>query len=163
MPNGTYGGVRGKETKVGQKTFVSRPTRFSKPPFEQKTLLPLKNFYSNTSRLLDFNQSTVSFGWNRADALYVMSSSKPRLSLMCSSCKSDYDASALSGQIRRPLATIIYIQIHIDTVLCRGKVISTWIFQNLHVENKKFFGGMKWNFGRIKWNFGGNELLLRGE
>jgi len=28
MPNGTYGGVRGKETKVGQKTFVSRPTRY---------------------------------------------------------------------------------------------------------------------------------------
>ena len=28
MPNGTYGGVRGRETKVGQKTFVSRPTRF---------------------------------------------------------------------------------------------------------------------------------------
>ena len=27
MPNGTYGGVRGRETKVGQKTFVSRPTR----------------------------------------------------------------------------------------------------------------------------------------
>ncbi len=27
MPNGTYGGVRGKETKAGQKTFVSRPTR----------------------------------------------------------------------------------------------------------------------------------------
>ena len=31
MPNGTYGGVRGKETKVGQKTFVSRPTRFFTP------------------------------------------------------------------------------------------------------------------------------------
>ena len=30
MPNGTYGGVRGKETKVGQKTFVSRPTRLLK-------------------------------------------------------------------------------------------------------------------------------------
>ena len=29
MPNGTYGGVRGEETKVGQKTFVSRPTRLS--------------------------------------------------------------------------------------------------------------------------------------
>ena len=29
MPNGTYGGVRGKEAKVGQKTFVSRPTRSS--------------------------------------------------------------------------------------------------------------------------------------
>ncbi len=28
MPNGTYGGVRGKKTKVGQKTFVSQPTRF---------------------------------------------------------------------------------------------------------------------------------------
>ncbi len=28
MPNGMYGGVRGKETKVGQKTFVSRPTRY---------------------------------------------------------------------------------------------------------------------------------------
>ena len=28
MPNGTYGGVRGEETKVGQKTFVSRPTRW---------------------------------------------------------------------------------------------------------------------------------------
>ena len=27
MPNGMYGGVRGEETKVGQKTFVSRPTR----------------------------------------------------------------------------------------------------------------------------------------
>jgi len=31
MPNGTYGGVRGKETKVGQKTFVSRPTRLLGP------------------------------------------------------------------------------------------------------------------------------------
>ena len=29
MPNGTYGGVRGEETEVGQKTFVSRPTRFA--------------------------------------------------------------------------------------------------------------------------------------
>lgn len=32
MPNGTYGGVRGKETKVGQKTFVSQPTRFVASP-----------------------------------------------------------------------------------------------------------------------------------
>ena len=31
MPNGTYGGVRGTETKVGQKTFVSRPTRSPMP------------------------------------------------------------------------------------------------------------------------------------
>ena len=30
MPNGTYGGVRGKETKVDQKTFVSRPIRLSR-------------------------------------------------------------------------------------------------------------------------------------
>ena len=28
MPNGMYGGVRGKGTKTGQKTFVPRPTRF---------------------------------------------------------------------------------------------------------------------------------------
>ena len=27
MPNGTYGGVRGKETKIGRKTFVSLPTQ----------------------------------------------------------------------------------------------------------------------------------------
>ena len=32
MPNGTYGGVRGRETKVGQKTFVSRPTRLVVQP-----------------------------------------------------------------------------------------------------------------------------------
>ena len=34
MPNGTYGGVGGRKTKVGQKTFVSRPTRFSKNAFD---------------------------------------------------------------------------------------------------------------------------------
>ena len=28
MPNGMYGGVRGKGTKTGQKTFVPRPTGF---------------------------------------------------------------------------------------------------------------------------------------
>ena len=33
MPNGMYGGVRGKETKIGRKTFVSLPTRF---PFSKK-------------------------------------------------------------------------------------------------------------------------------
>ena len=34
MPNGTYGGVRGKETKIGRKkkTFVSLPTRFCNCP-----------------------------------------------------------------------------------------------------------------------------------
>ncbi len=34
MPNGTYGGVR-EETKVGQKTFVSQPTRLFIPLFAQ--------------------------------------------------------------------------------------------------------------------------------
>ena len=29
MPNGMYGGVRGKETKIGRKTFVSLPTRLN--------------------------------------------------------------------------------------------------------------------------------------
>ena len=33
MPNGMYGGVKGRETKVGQKTFVSRPTRLAFLPF----------------------------------------------------------------------------------------------------------------------------------
>ena len=33
MPNGMYGGVRGKGTKTGQKTFVPRPTRLYLPPF----------------------------------------------------------------------------------------------------------------------------------
>lgn len=35
MPNSTYGGVRGNETKVGQKTFVSQPTRLFIPLFAQ--------------------------------------------------------------------------------------------------------------------------------
>ena len=43
MPNGTYGGVRGKETKVGQKTFVSRPTRFE---FSRKKVWGIKTFVS---------------------------------------------------------------------------------------------------------------------
>ena len=34
MPNGTYGGVGGRKTKVGQKTYyVFRPTRFWLPRF----------------------------------------------------------------------------------------------------------------------------------
>ena len=50
MPNGTYGGVRGTETKVGQRTFVSRPTRLTirnKPTFAgqpQKVVEMLKNY-----------------------------------------------------------------------------------------------------------------------
>ena len=53
MPNGTYGGVRGKETKVGQKTFVSRPTRFFRQEnnisSKLKQLVPkqLKQFGNN--------------------------------------------------------------------------------------------------------------------
>lgn len=38
MPNGMYGGVRGEETKVGQKTFVSRPTRFY--PYLNRPITP---------------------------------------------------------------------------------------------------------------------------
>ena len=49
MPNGTYGGVRGKETKVGQKTFVSRPTRFFRQEnnisSKLKQLVPKQLFY----------------------------------------------------------------------------------------------------------------------
>ena len=44
MPNGTYGGVRGKETKIGRKTFVSLPTRLCVEHFFQnkKVTDPLK-------------------------------------------------------------------------------------------------------------------------
>ncbi len=42
MPNGTYGGVRGKETKVGQKTFVSRPTRLIYIMFLQVLFINVK-------------------------------------------------------------------------------------------------------------------------
>ena len=42
MPNGTYGGVRGKETKVGQKTFVSRPTRLKSVVFTLKVRIKEK-------------------------------------------------------------------------------------------------------------------------
>lgn len=31
MPNGTYGGVRGRKTKVGEKLLRFPPTRFSCP------------------------------------------------------------------------------------------------------------------------------------
>ena len=52
MPNGTYGGVRGKETKVGQKTFVSRPTRLCKlfvlRDFSIRAIFVLVNFLKNT-------------------------------------------------------------------------------------------------------------------
>ena len=39
MPNGMYGGVRGKGTKTGQKTFVPRPTRLGTKT-GQKTFVP---------------------------------------------------------------------------------------------------------------------------
>ena len=42
MPNGMYGGVRGTETKVGQKTFVSRPTRLLK--IKQLQFLPFVTY-----------------------------------------------------------------------------------------------------------------------
>ena len=43
MPNGTYGGVRGTETKVGQKTFVSRPTLFSEDGKKHKEIPQTNN------------------------------------------------------------------------------------------------------------------------
>ena len=57
MPNGTYGGVGGRKTKVGQKTYsVFRPTRFILLPkvitgqqYFQKTVvltLPKKYIFS---------------------------------------------------------------------------------------------------------------------
>ena len=49
----------------------------------------------------------------------------------------NYDTLALTRQIRRWLVTIIYTQLHIDTELCWGKLISTWIFEK---------GGNRTNF-----------------
>ena len=40
MPNGTYGGVRGRKTKVGRKLLRFPPTRF---PKEQRTRLSYLN------------------------------------------------------------------------------------------------------------------------
>ena len=50
MPNGTYGGVRGTETKVGQKTFVSRPTRLSLTAAISK--IALQNYSVHVGRIL---------------------------------------------------------------------------------------------------------------
>ena len=58
MPNGTYGGVKGKEAKIGRKTFVSLPTRFLDycsaalpelllPLFQSVTLLPVSMVVSS--------------------------------------------------------------------------------------------------------------------
>ena len=67
MPNGTYGGVRGTETKVGQKTFVSRPTRFSFPflsfPFFLFfSLLIRTGNLANTSGAEQHHQTPLSYG-----------------------------------------------------------------------------------------------------
>ena len=53
MPNGTYGGVRGRETKVGQKTFVSRPTRLDLKNKGAATQAPRPYHYQETLLLLD--------------------------------------------------------------------------------------------------------------
>ena len=68
MPNGTYGGVRGEETKVGQKTFVSRPTRFSS--------FFSSNFTDESEGILAYRIShgiSRIFGlWPMARALYML-------------------------------------------------------------------------------------------
>ena len=54
MPNGMYGGVRGKGTKTGQKTFVPRPTRFDGRPQDAGTreiTLPHKSAIRSQSPL----------------------------------------------------------------------------------------------------------------
>lgn len=53
MPNGTYGGVRGKETKVGQKTFVSRPTRFTTKGLTSRTIPEISISYLHLSELVN--------------------------------------------------------------------------------------------------------------
>lgn len=50
MPNGTYGGVRGKETKAGQKAFVSRPTRLGREVIRKLYIRIISIFCSCKSR-----------------------------------------------------------------------------------------------------------------
>ena len=40
MPNGTYGGVRGRKTKVGRKLLRFPPTRFNMSLLLNMSLLP---------------------------------------------------------------------------------------------------------------------------
>ena len=49
MRNRMYGGVRGKETKIGRKTFVSLPTRFT-----AITVVPFQFFLIDSTLLLFF-------------------------------------------------------------------------------------------------------------
>ena len=64
MPNGTYGGVRGKETKIGQKIFVSRPTRFIAigilPEFEAQRKIN-KEAIDNKRRFVAFLRNLLLF------------------------------------------------------------------------------------------------------
>lgn len=72
MPNGTYGGVRGEETKVGQKTFVSRPTRLSRAAGGgemQREICAMRDNTKQRSRRGDHLIGSVLLG-----ALYVVAS-----------------------------------------------------------------------------------------
>ena len=102
--------------------------------------------------------SSRSFDNGRSDRASLQDSVTASVKWECVRCRTRVTASSRWFGDRRPPArhfrdslqgdvttdaTIIQSWLHIKTRLCRGKVISTWIFRNLHVENKKFFGGMK--------------------
>ena len=53
MPNGMYGGVRGKETKIGRKTFVSLPTRFLYDAENVLEIYAIKQIWQRDTRLID--------------------------------------------------------------------------------------------------------------
>ena len=81
-------------------------------PFSENPLDFRGKSVPNRLQIYEFSRLclTLSERSLRADALYTMSSSTTLfivLSLMCSSWLSDYDASALVGEIRRRVVTII--------------------------------------------------------
>ena len=53
MPNGTYGGVRGRKTKVGRKLLRFPPTRLNRPnPLSLKRVRRIQNKLSSVSIVL---------------------------------------------------------------------------------------------------------------
>ena len=58
MPNGTYGGVRGRKTKVGRKLLRFPPTRLSIPYYIYVRVMRGENLVSNT-KLVDFALNTA--------------------------------------------------------------------------------------------------------
>ena len=58
MPNGTYGGVRGRKTKVGRKLLRFPPTRFHIGLKYNKTESMIRSYSFNYVQFVEFYSST---------------------------------------------------------------------------------------------------------